>query len=168
MLIKTIQNWEIPESRATSEHVFMNRRKFVAAAGFAGIGLAAGLRPGFASSDPTADLYPAGLNPGYADAGRKITPEELNITYNNFYEFGTSKRISKAAEALVIRPWEIAVEGEIEKPFKIQFDDLVRKVQLEDRVYRHRCVEAWSMTVPWSGFTIKQLVDMANPNSNAR
>ena len=168
MLIKTIHNWQIPESRATSEHVFLNRRKFIAAAGFAGIGLAAGIRPGLASTDPTADLYPGKLNPAYADAGRKVTPEALNITYNNFYEFGTSKRISKAAEALVIRPWEIAFEGEIETPFKMQFDDLIRKVQIEQRVYRHRCVEAWSMTVPWSGFTLKQLVALAKPNANAK
>jgi len=168
MLIKTIHNWQIPESRATSEHVFLNRRKFVAAAGFAGIGIATGIRPGFASDDPTAMLYPAKTNPVYADAGRKITPEAINTTYNNFYEFGTSKRISKAAEALVIRPWEIAFEGEIEAPFKIQFDDLIKKVQLEDRVYRHRCVEAWSMTVPWSGFTVKQLVELAKPNSKAK
>ncbi len=168
MLIKTIHNWEIPESRATSEHVFLNRRKFIAAAGFAGVGLASGIRPGFASDDPTADLYPGKLNAGFADAGRKITPEALNITYNNFYEFGTSKRISKAAEALVIRPWEIAFEGEIEAPFKIQFDDLVRKMQIEQRVYRHRCVEAWSMVVPWSGFTLKQLVALAKPTANAK
>lgn len=168
MLIKTIHNWQIPESRATSEQVFLNRRKFIAAAGFAGIGLAAGIRQGFASDDPTAVLYPAKINPAYADAGRKITPEAINTTYNNFYEFGSSKRISKAAEALVIRPWEIAVEGEVATPFKIQFDDLLKKVQLEDRVYRHRCVEAWSMTVPWSGFTVRQLVELAKPNSNAK
>ncbi|MGI9515372.1 MAG: protein-methionine-sulfoxide reductase catalytic subunit MsrP [Anderseniella sp.] len=168
MLIKTIHNWQIPESRATSEHVFLNRRKFIAAAGFAGIGIASGIRPGLAGTDPTADLYPGKLNPAYADAGRKVTPEALNITYNNFYEFGTSKRISKAAEALVIRPWEIAFEGEIETPFKIEFDDLIRKLQIEQRVYRHRCVEAWSMTVPWSGFTLKQLVALAKPNADAK
>ena len=168
MLIKTIHNWQIPESRATSEHVFVNRRKFIAAAGFAGIGLVSGIRPGVAGDDPAAALYPARTNPAYADAGRKITPEAINITYNNFYEFGTSKRISKAAEALVIRPWEIAFEGEIEAPFKIQFDDLIKKMQLEERVYRHRCVEAWSMVVPWSGFTLRQLVELARPTAKAK
>jgi sulfoxide reductase catalytic subunit YedY len=96
----------------------------------------------------------------YKDAGRPITPEEVNTTYNNFYEFGTSKRISQAAQALKIRPWEIAFEGEVEKPFKLGFDEMLKKVQLEERVYRHRCVEAWSMTVPWSGFTVKQLVEL--------
>ena len=146
----------------------MNRRKFIAAAGFAGIGLASGIRPGVAGDDPAAGLYPAGTNPAYADAGRKITPEAINTTYNNFYEFGTSKRISKAAEALVIRPWEIAFEGEIEAPFKIQFDDLIKKMQLEERVYRHRCVEAWSMAVPWSGFTLRQLVELARPTAKAK
>jgi len=168
MLIKTIHSWQIPEANATSEHVFVNRRKFIAAAGFAGLGLAAGIRPGFAAEDPSAGLYPAKVNLAFADAGRKITPESINTTYNNFYEFGTSKRISAAAEALVIRPWEIAFDGEIEAPFKIGFDDLLKKVQLEDRVYRHRCVEAWSMTVPWSGFSLKQLVDIAKPTGNAK
>ena len=168
MLIKTIHSWEIPESKATSEHVFLNRRKFVAAAGFAGIGLATGIRASFASDDPSASLYPVNMNPAYKDAGRKITPEEVNITYNNFYEFGTSKRISEAAKALVIRPWEIAFDGEVEAPLKMGFDDLLKKVQLEERVYRHRCVEAWSMVVPWSGFTVKQLLDIAKPTANAK
>ena len=168
MLIKTIHSWEIPESKATSEHVFLNRRKFVAAAGFAGIGLATGIRASFASNDPSASLYPVNMNPAYKDAGRKITPEEVNITYNNFYEFGTSKRISEAAKALVIRPWEIAFDGEVEAPLKMGFDDLLKKVQLEERVYRHRCVEAWSMVVPWSGFTVKQLLDIAKPTANAK
>jgi sulfoxide reductase catalytic subunit YedY len=104
----------------------------------------------------------------YKDAGRPITPEEVNTTYNNFYEFGTSKRISQAAQALKIRPWEIAFEGEVEKPFKLGFDEMLKQVQLEERVYRHRCVEAWSMTVPWSGFTVKQLVALAKPTSNAK
>jgi sulfoxide reductase catalytic subunit YedY len=168
MLIKTIHSWQIPEAKATSEHVFVNRRKFIAAAGFAGLSLAAGIRPTFAAEDPSAGLYPAKANPAFADAGRKITPESINTAYNNFYEFGTSKRISAAAEALVIRPWEIAFDGEIEAPFRIGFDELLKKVQLEERVYRHRCVEAWSMTVPWSGFSLKQLVDIAKPTGNAK
>jgi sulfoxide reductase catalytic subunit YedY len=168
MLIKTIHSWQISEAKATSEHVFLNRRKFMAAAGFAGLGVAAGIRPGFAEADPSASLYPVDTNPAYKDAGRKITPEAINTTYNNFYEFGTSKRISKAAEALIIRPWEIVFEGEVEAPFKIGFDDLLKKVQLEERVYRHRCVEAWCMVVPWSGFTLKQLVEIARPTANAK
>jgi sulfoxide reductase catalytic subunit YedY len=168
MLIKTIHGWQIPENRATPEHVFFNRRKFIAAAGFAGIGLAAGIHPGRAAEDPSAGLYPVPVNEMYKDAGRPVTPEEVNTTYNNFYEFGTSKRISQAAEALKIRPWEIAFEGEVEKPFKIGFDEMLKKMQLEERVYRHRCVEAWSMTVPWSGFPLKDLVALAKPNSNAK
>jgi hypothetical protein len=168
MLIKTIHSWQIPEHRVTPEQVFLNRRKFIAAAGFAGIGLAAGIRPGHAEADPSAGLYPVETNPMYKDAGRPITPEDINTTYNNFYEFGTSKRISQAAQALKIRPWEIAFEGEVEKPFKLGFDEMLKKVQLEERVYRHRCVEAWSMTVPWSGFTVKQLVELAKPTSNAK
>jgi methionine sulfoxide reductase catalytic subunit len=168
MLIKTIQSWQLPEAKATPEHVFWNRRKFVAAAGFAGLGLAAGIRPSLANVEGWAKFYPAPVNPMYTDVGRPITPEEVNTTYNNFYEFGTSKRIASQAEALKVQPWEIAFAGEIEKPFKMDIDELLRKVQLEDRVYRHRCVEAWSMTVPWSGFTLKSLVEMAKPTSNAK
>ncbi len=168
MLIKSIHSWQIPESHATPEHVFWNRRKFIAAAGFGGLALASGIRPSLAGVEDWAKLYPAPVNPMYKDAGRPITPEDVNTTYNNFYEFGTSKRIASQAEALKLQPWEIAVDGEVETPFKMDVDELLKKVQLEDRVYRHRCVEAWSMTVPWSGFTLKSLVDMAKPTSNAK
>jgi sulfoxide reductase catalytic subunit YedY len=168
MLIKRRRGWELPESMATPEHVFLSRRQFVAAAGFGGIGLATGILPAKAEADPSASLYPAKLNPKFADAGRAITSEELNTTFNNFYEFGTSKRISGAADALRIRPWEIAVDGEVEAPFKIGIDELLKKVTLEERIVRHRCVEAWSMVVPWTGFSLSQLVGLAKPLSSAR
>ncbi len=168
MLIKTIHGWDIPESRVTPEHVFFNRRQFIAAAGAGAATLALGSMRARAATDPSAHLYPAALNPGFADAGRKVTPEDINTTYNNFYEFGTSKRISRAAEALKIRPWDIRIDGEVEKPFTISFDDLLKKVTLEERIYRHRCVEAWSMVVPWSGFPVRKLVELANPLSSAK
>lgn len=168
MLIKTIRGWELPESAATDEEIFLNRRKFMLGSGAGLIGLSA-LSAGEANAavDPTAKLYPVKTNPSFKDAGRPITDEKLNTTYNNFYEFGTSKRISRAAEALKIRPWEIRIDGEVEKPFTIGFDDLLKKVSLEERVIRHRCVEAWAMVVPWSGFMLKELVAMAKPTSKA-
>ena len=86
MLIKTIHGWHIPENRATPEHVFWNRRKFIAAAGFAGIGLAAGIRPSWAAEDPSAGLYPVPLNEMYKDAGRPITPEEIRLPTGSFVE----------------------------------------------------------------------------------
>ncbi|MEM9279812.1 MAG: protein-methionine-sulfoxide reductase catalytic subunit MsrP, partial [Pseudomonadota bacterium] len=86
----------------------------------------------------------------------------------NFYEFGSHKQISAAAQALKIRPWEILVDGEVEKPMTIGIDDLLKKMPLEERLYRFRCVEAWSMRVPWSGFQMSHLVELAKPNSDAK
>jgi sulfoxide reductase catalytic subunit YedY len=168
MLIKTIHGWEIPESAATPEDVFLNRRQLMVGLGAGSIGLGLMAGPSQAVSDLSAKYYPAAKNPRFADAGRAVTDETVNTTYNNFYEFGTSKRISRAARSLKIRPWEIKIDGEVEKPFTIGFDDLLKKVSLEDRVVRHRCVEAWSMTVPWSGFPLSQLVALAKPKNSAK
>jgi sulfoxide reductase catalytic subunit YedY len=166
MLIKRLRGWEIPESQVTPESIFLNRRTFLAAgAGLAMTGLSGSAN---AEDDPSAGLYPVALNPAFKDAGRPVTAEEYNTTFNNFYEFGTSKRIASAAAKLPTRPWEIAFDGEIEKPFTIGIDDLLRKVTLEERIVRHRCVEAWSMVVPWSGFPLRQLIDLAKPSGNAK
>jgi methionine sulfoxide reductase catalytic subunit len=167
MFIIRRNGWEIPERDVTPEHIFFNRRKFLGAAGAAAVTLA---MPGAARAeeDPSAKLYPAARNPGFKDAGRAITDKSYNITFNNFYEFGSSKQIYRAAEALPIRPWEISIEGLVEKPFVIGIDDLLKKMTLEERVYRHRCVEAWSMTVPWTGFPLRKLVEISKPNSAAK
>lgn len=170
MLIKIPRGWEIPESQVTPEHIALNRRMFMTGAGAIA---AAGSLPAraFAAGeevDPSADLYPAKLNEKFATAGRDITSEKINNTYNNFYEFGSHKQVSKAAQALKIRPWEIQIDGEVEKPMTLGFDDLIRKMTLEERIIRHRCVEAWSMTVPWTGFPLADLVKLANPLSTAK
>lgn len=169
MLIKIANGWELPESLATPEQVFLNRRALLAGTGAIAL---AGSLPGHAlaeksEADPTADLYPAKRNPKYK-IPLKLTPEEVNSKYNNFYEFGSHKQIYEAAQALPIRPWEVSFEGDVEKPFKIGIDELIRKMPLEERLYRHRCVEAWSMTVPWSGFPMKDLVELAKPLSKAK
>ncbi len=167
MHIRKRRGWEIPERLVTPERAVLDRRKFLAAATALGT---AGLIPAVAAAeaDPSAGLYPAPPNPAFKDAGRPVTPEKDNTTYNNFYEFGTSKQIYAAAEALPVRPWEIAVDGLVEKPFTIAIDDLLKKVTLEERIVRHRCVEAWSMVVPWTGFPVKALVDFAKPASGAK
>ena len=171
MLIKTIRPWDLPESQATPEQVFINRRQFLAAGGTAAaIGTfgPAGLRSASAGTpDPTADLYPAKRN-GMYKLVRDVTPEEVNSRYNNFYEFGSHKGIANAAQKLAIRPWDVKIGGEVEKEITIGIDDLIRRMTLEERLYRHRCVEAWSMTVPWSGFPMKALVDLARPLSSAK
>ncbi len=166
MLIRRNHGWEIPEARVTPEHVFLNRRGFMGAA--AGAMAMAAARPAMAAEDPSAGLYPARLNPAYADAQRPVTEAKDAATFNNYYEFGSSKRIAAAAEKLPIRPWEVVFDGEVEKPLRVGIDDLLSQVTLEERIYRHRCVEAWSMVVPWTGFTVKRLVEIAKPTSNAK
>jgi sulfoxide reductase catalytic subunit YedY len=165
MLIRRKRGWEIPERLATPESVYLNRRQVLAASGF---GLAAAALPSlaFAQNDPTADLYPAPRNSKYT-IERPVTPESINTNYNNFYEFGTHKNIASAAEALPIRPWEVRIDGLVEKEQTFQIDELIRKMPLEERLYRHRCVEAWSMTVPWTGFPLADLVKLAAPLGDA-
>ena len=160
------KGWEIAEREATPEALFLNRRALLGAGAGA---IATTALPALAQAqeaDPSASLYPARRNESFK-LDRDITPEKLNGQYNNFYEFGMDKRIFTRVDSLKTRPWEISIDGMVEKPFKIAMDDLLKKVQLEERLYRHRCVEAWSMTVPWTGFPLKQLVDLAKPLSGA-
>ena len=167
MLIKRRAGWEIPQSEATPESVFLNRRSLLGA----GAGLVAGavLPQGAAAQapDPTLDLYPAKRNEAYT-LDRPLTAEEDAANYNNFYEFGMTKDIVAASKKLVTRPWTVAVDGMVEKPFEIGFDDLVRKLPLEERLYRFRCVESWAMAVPWTGIPLKAFVDFAKPLSAAK
>jgi sulfoxide reductase catalytic subunit YedY len=160
--------WDLPEHAATPEHVFLNRRNFLVS-GTAALAAPSILSPALAQeADPSAGLYPAKQNGRYQLDGRDITPEAVNANYNNFYEFGSSKRIASAAQALKIRPWTIKIDGMVDKEQTIGIDDLLKKVEIEERLYRHRCVEAWSMTVPWSGFPLKALVAIANPAASAK
>jgi sulfoxide reductase catalytic subunit YedY len=167
MLIKRRHGWELGENQATPEGVYLQRRSLVKAMGLGAASLAL---PGIASAqdkDPSAALYPAKRNDKYG-VPTPMTAEKLATTYNNFYEFGTDKSIWRDAQKLEVRPWTIKVSGMVEKPFEIGIDDLLAKVQLEERVYRHRCVEAWSMIVPWSGFPMRSLVELCKPTSGAK
>ena len=171
MAIRIPRGWELPESAVTPESVFLNRRQIIQGLAAGSIAAAA---PGLAwgatdSDDPSAGLYPVARNERFEPGeGRKLTAEEWATRYNNFYEFGTSKKIWKAAQALKIRPWEVRIDGEVESPRTIAIDDLLSQMPLEERVYRHRCVEAWSMVVPWTGFAFREFVRFANPTANAR
>jgi sulfoxide reductase catalytic subunit YedY len=169
MLIKRTKGWELPESKVTSESHYLNRRSMVRAMGFgaASIALPGQLMAQDKSPDPSAGLYPAKRNDRYG-VPTPMTAEKLATTYNNFYEFGTDKSIWRDAQKLEVRPWTIKVSGMVEKPFEIGIDDLLAKVQLEERVYRHRCVETWSMIVPWSGFPVRSLVEVCKPLSSAK
>lgn len=169
MLIKRRAGWEVAERLATPEQVFVNRREILAAAGLGAIGLSAGglLSPARAQDVPTADLYPAMRNEAYT-IERALTPEDINSRYNNFYEFGSHKEIYQAAQELKIRPWTVTIDGDVDAPQQLDIDDLIRKMGLEERLYRHRCVEAWSMTVPWTGFPMAKLVALAQPKSGVK
>ncbi|EJW10402.1 Putative sulfite oxidase subunit YedY [Rhodovulum sp. PH10] len=175
--------WDLPDSAATPEAVFRARRALApdpmtldsldrrAVLAGAGAFAAAALVPGHARAedtpDPSAALYPAKRNEKFV-LDRPVTPEPINTHYNNFYEFGSTKSIARAAEARPIRPWTVTIDGMVEKPFEIGIDDLLKKVTLEERLYRHRCVEAWSMAVPWTGFPLAALVALAKPLGSAK
>ena len=158
------KGWEMPERLATPEAAFLNRRTFVAA--LAASGAFAALRgPAFADDpDPSASFYPAKRNEAYK-LDRDITPEKYNLNYNNFYEYSTSKHLD--ASALKIRPWSVKLDGLVEKEQTVDIDTLIKAMGLEERLYRHRCVEAWSMAIPWTGFPLRKLVEYAKPMSSA-
>ncbi len=167
MLIRIPRGWDRPERQATDENLFRRRRALIGALAAGPMLLAAGGMFARAAADPSAGLYPVKRNMRYR-LDRPLTDERLTTTYNNFYEFGSHKKISDRAQAMKIRPWEVRIEGMVEKQFTIAIDDLLRRMPLEERLYRLRCVEAWAMDVPWSGFPFKALVDLAKPLSSAR
>ena len=150
------RGWDLRDSDATPEHLVLGRRKLMVAAGMAGLILPAAAR---AQGAPRNAKY---------DPGREVSAERDATTYNNYYEFGTDKSISRAAQRLPVQPWTIAIDGLVDAPKTIGFDDLVQKVNLEERIYRHRCVEGWAMTVPWTGFPLRDLVKIAAPTSAAK
>ena len=178
MLVKIKRGWELPESAATPEASYWSRRRVMGVAGASSLLLAAGAGsrllaagPALAAKndgpDPTLDLYPAAPNLRYR-LDRPLTKPDVATSYNNFYEFGSHKSIVKAAQALPIRPWTVTIDGMVEKPQTLDFDALIRQVKLEERTYRLRCVEAWAMAVPWTGFPMAELVKLAEPQVGAK
>lgn len=174
--IRTRQPWQISEAAATPEAVFLERRRILKGMGLgaAGLAIAATVRTGHAKAAQggaamkTADLYPAKRNEAFV-LDRDLTPEEINSKYNNFYEYGSHKQIAAVArENLKTDPWAVEIDGLIDNPETISFEDLVRAMPLEERLYRHRCVEAWSMTVPWTGFTVADLLARVSPKPEAK
>jgi sulfoxide reductase catalytic subunit YedY len=163
MRIRTPRGWELPESAATPEHLVLGRRK--AALGLGSI-LAAGAFAGPALAQDAAGMA-AMRNPRFEPA-RALTPEKDATNYNNYYEFGVSKSVAPAAQRLPQRPWNVKLDGMVEKEQEFALDDLLKRVNLEERVLRHRCVEAWAMTVPWTGFPMSQLLKIAAPSASAR
>jgi sulfoxide reductase catalytic subunit YedY len=145
---------ELRASEITDERLFWSRRRFLAAAAGAVAGAAAA---------------PAALAAVLRQEGDPLTPLEAVTTYNNYYEFGTDKRDpSRHAHTLTTRPWSVAVDGEVHKPKTFDVDELTRRYPSEERVYRLRCVEAWSMVIPWLGFPLARLLADVEPTSNAK
>jgi len=175
MPVRRNRGWELRDSAATPEAVFLRRRTLLKAMGVGSMlapGLATMLAAPIAAAtdepqDPSAGLYPVKRNPRYP-LDRPITDPKYSENYNNFYEFGSEKSIADGAQALKIRPWTVKIDGMVEKPAEIGIDDLLKKMPLEERLYRHRCVEAWSMAVPWSGFPMAALVAFAKPLGSAK
>jgi methionine sulfoxide reductase catalytic subunit len=161
---------DLPSSEITPEKVYLDRRAFIAAAGAIGAGAiaAAGGFPSVAgaqqSQEPQATGKPYGLQPD-----DKPTPWEDVTTYNNFYEFGTDKGDpSQNAKSFRTKPWTVRVDGLVNKPAEYQLEDFLKPSVVEDRIYRHRCVEAWSMVIPWRGIPLVDVIKRADPNSKAK
>ncbi len=158
MLIRIPRGWEIFQNEAISEQVYLSRRKLLKTAGFLG-----------ASRLMAASPYPAKRNPDFT-LDRPVTPEWAAEGYNNFYEFNQEDK--QAVKDLVgpfqISPWKFEVTGLVDKPKTFDLDDIVRTMPLEERLYRHRCVEAWAMAVPWTGFPFSELIKAVQPKAQAK
>lgn len=160
MLIRIPKGWEIPEREATPESAYLNRRQLLAAAGFLGV-------ESLLSAAATSP-YPAKQNPEFT-LDRPVTDERAATGYNNFYEFDAEDKLAvrRLVGQFEPRPWTIEVTGQVNKPRKFTIEDIER-LPLEERLYRFRCVEAWSMAVPWTGVTFSTLVKMVEPKPEAK
>ncbi len=171
--------WRLPERLATPETVFVSRREVLAAMGFgalslalpAGVSAATTAPPGLL--DPAlgrrfAEKFPARRNELYRLGDRKLTAEDVAARFNNFYEFTTTKdQVWQLAKGYTVDPWKVSITGLVKKPLTLDLDALFTRFPLEERLYRFRCVEAWAMQVPWTGFPLRALVDFAEPLSSA-
>jgi methionine sulfoxide reductase catalytic subunit len=166
MVIKVPEGWELPEREATPESIYLNRRQILKAAGFMASGIG-----GLLSAATTAgkNPYPAKQNPEFT-LDRPVTPEWAATSYNNFYEFNQEDKtaVKNLVGPFNISPWKVEVTGLVNKPKTYDVDDIVQTFPLEERLYRHRCVEAWSMAVPWTGFPFSKLIEQVEPKPSAK
>lgn len=170
MYILKKPRWQINENHITNEDLYLNRRKFLQKAssifGFATINYNFLGTDLYASQNNLNNLKFI-KNKKYNTIS-EITPENLSTKYNNFFEFGSTKNIWKEAQKLKTNDWKLKISGLVEKSKTFEFDDLIQKFNLEERIYRHRCVEAWSMVVPWLGFPMTKILHHCNPLSSAK
>ena len=159
MLIKKPD--DIASSEITPEELYTNRRGFLKAAGLLGIAATAGSAAGFRTAQASGDQGP--------QLKDELTPYEDVTTYNNYYEFGTDKADpAENATEFKTKPWTVKIEGLVSKPASYSIEDFIKPSKLEERVYRMRCVEGWSMVIPWQGFPMSDLINRVQPLSSAK
>ncbi len=170
MLIKKAS--DIRSSEITPKSVYLNRRRFIAGSVAATAGLVMGralwelARPSLTAQ---AGTRLSGVTKSAFSTTEKPTPYEDVTHYNNFYEFGVGKEEpAEKAKNFKTSPWTVSVEGQVEKPRSYDIDSLMKLAPLEERIYRHRCVEAWSIVVPWVGFSLSALIQQVAPTSKAK
>ena len=171
MLIKHAKASDIEPSEITPHSVFLDRRRFLRSAAGAGLALGTIAPPAFADGGGRGKKLDGVVKSKWTQEalGEDVTRYDLVTKYNNFYEFGTGKTDPQLYAAdFQTKPWTIAVDGHVEKPGTYGYDDLVRPHRLEDRVYRFRCVEAWSMVIPWVGVPLADVVKRLGPTGDAR
>ena len=171
MLIKAKKASDVRSSEITSKSVYQSRRRFLATAAIAGAGAAFGtIGPAMAAPVRGAKLANAHKSKWTQQAlGEEVTEYGPIANYNNFYEFGTGKTDpAENSTKFKPRPWSLAVDGAVEKPGVYDLEDFLKPHQLEERVYRFRCVEAWSMVIPWVGIPLADVIKRLGPTGNAK
>ncbi|HWY52849.1 MAG TPA: protein-methionine-sulfoxide reductase catalytic subunit MsrP [Terriglobales bacterium] len=170
MLIK--KSVDIPSSDITSKNLYLNRRKFLAGTALAGAAVATGFGfREFASPSMTAQANAKidGTKKSSFSTNETITPYKDVTNYNNYYEFSTDKyEPAGLAKDFKTRPWTVTIDGEVEKKQVLDVDTIIKMATPEERIYRHRCVEGWSIVVPWVGFSLSELINKAKPTSKAK
>ena len=159
----------IRSSEITPEHIYLSRRKFMSSASKVVLGAAVMTACSRQSDSTDVSLDVHNTSVGVDELGDSWTSYESIANYNNFYEFSVNKeRVATMAQDFKTSPWEIDVGGSVKNPGRYRMEDLLTKFDQEERVYRLRCVEGWSMVVPWMGFPLKRLLDEVEPTMNAR
>jgi len=165
MLIK--KPADIRYSEVTPKALYFNRRKFLAGIPAAFLGARELLAPSGRALADTSKLPNLAKSP-FSTPEKENSYEDVTH-YNNFYEFGTAKdEPAKYARNFKTNPWTLSVEGEVAKPRKYSLDDILHVAPLEERIYRHRCVEAWSIVVPWAGYSLSALLQQVQPTAKAK
>lgn len=168
MLIK--KSADIPSSEITPKGLFLNRRKFLAGTALAGAAAAVGVRQlGSSSMTALANAKIDGIKKSSFSTNETITPYKDVTNYNNYYEFSTDKyEPAGLAKDFKTRPWTVTIDGAVEKKQTLDVDTIIKIASPEERIYRHRCVEGWSIVVPWVGFSLSELINKAKPTGKAK